>query len=360
MRVVPGRIYHRDVGQKLLEEIYRRDYDKGAKQVVILGAKGAGKTTLLMRLALRSLELGDLVIWRGRFRDVWTRLKPQDVVLYFHELDEPRILRFKPGSDEGEDVTSDYKIRKYQDARELLQILDRTKINVIYEPTYFIPSDDFRGRMGLNGDIIEGIGWWYEFLEAVTTRPSAIWTTICFDEIHDLAPSGTSGPLWKLIEKGQNFFSELRDRYVSFYGVTHNLDLIDFRIQRKFSWFIYLRGARPVKGTAMKEKHVVNWLQEGEGIIESLDEGAYGKISFDPLPRKRYIFLIERTWKGPVPRPKETGERRKSIKSEVFEIAEQHGVEKALEYLKELYEQGSISEQYYHKLKRDLKASLLL
>jgi len=350
-----GQEYHREVGEKLLQEIFERDYNRGAKQVVILGAKGAGKTTLLMRFALRSLKLGDLVIWRGRFRDIWPRLKPKDVILYFHELDNPRILRFKPYSDSSEDVTSEYKIKKYQGAKDLLQILECNKINVVYEPTYFLPTEDFRGRMGLNGDIIEGIGWWYEFLEAITKRPSAIWTTVAFDEIHDLAPSGTSGPLWKLIEKGQNFFSELRDRYVSFYGVTHDLSLIDFRIQRKFTWFIYLRGARPIKGTAMREKTLVNWLKEGEGIIESNDKGQYGKIGFDSLPPKRYVYLIEREWRGPVPKPKQRKRRSWGLKAELLEIAETEGVEKALEMLEELYREKKVSRAHYNRLKKEIQ-----
>ena len=355
MVVRDGQGYHREIGENLLKEIFERDYNRGAKQITILGGKGVGKSTLLLRFALRSLEVGDMVIWRGRFRDIWTRLNPNDVVLYFHELDNPRILRFKPHSDSSEDVTSEYKIKKYQDSKDLLQTLERDRLNVVYEPSYFLPSEDFRGRMGLNGDIIEGIGWWYEFLEVITKRPSAIWTTICFDEIHDLAPSGTSGPLWKLIEKGQSYFSELRDRYITFYGVTHDFSLIDFRIQRKFTWFIYLAGSHPVKGTAMREKTVVNWLKEGEGIIESIDKGQYGKIAFDPFPPKKYIYLIERVWNGPLPKPKQKKRRSWGLKAELLDIAKSEGVEKALKILEELYREKKVSQAHFYRLKGELE-----
>lgn len=349
-----GRVRHRDTGEKLKNELFIRDYDQGANQLVVYGAKGKGKTTFIMQLALKSLKIGDLVIWRGRFRDIWPRLEKEQIVLYFHELDIPVIKRYPLGSKHGEIVTEEYHITFYDDPKDLLEQLEPGKINIVYEPSYVKFSEEFASETGIDHDIFPGVYWWYWFLHVLNHRDSAEWITVCFDEVHDLAPSGASGEAWKLIEWGVSVFSEMRDRYVNFYGVTHNLKLLDFRFIEKFSFFAYLAGAKVHKDSAMSYKGVINWLEKGEVILDRIDSGEYGKILFDPLPPKKYVYLIERIWTGPKPSPKKKKEKRKTLKEEIMEIAEKEGAEKALEVLKEMYQQKKISQAHYYRLRKEV------
>jgi len=349
-----GRIRHRDTGERLRDELFDRDYEKGAHQVIIYGSKGAGKTTFLMRLALKSLQTGDLVIWRGRFRDVWPRLERDQVVLYFHKQDKPIIKRYPLGSRDGKIVNDEYDLKFYEDPRDLFAQLDPRKINVIYEPSFVKFPREFTSETGINHDVFPGVYWWYWFLHVINHRDSADWITVCFDEVHDMAPSGASGKAWKLIEWGVNVFSEMRERYMSFYGVTHGLKLLDFRFVEKFSFFAYLAGAKVHKDSAMSYKGTINWLELGEVILDRIDRGEYGKIVFDPLPRKKHVFLIERIWTGPKPSPKKE-EKRKTLKEEIIEIAKKEGVERALEVLREMYKQKKVSQAHFYRLRGELE-----
>ena len=352
MGVLGGHLLHQEEGRRLLRQLYARDYSRGAIQTIIVGDKGKGKSTLGMKFALKGIKLRDTVIWRGRFRDIWVYLKPEQVVLFFHEQDKPAVWKSRPTSRDAENVTSRWEVRTYSSARDLLDKLEDGRINVVYEPTFYAVPQELKEKWGLNGDIdvVEGILWWFELFDALTTRIDARWFTIVFDEMHDLAPSGSSGAAWKFIERGQNYFSEMRDRYISFHGITHSLDLLDFRILRKFSWFIYVNGATPHPQSSMKVNKVT-WLDDGEAIIDNVGGGRYGKITFKNIKRDGYIYTILRDWTGPRPKPK----KRYGLREELLALAEEEGIQAALDELDSLFKRGEVSKSHYYRLKKELK-----
>jgi len=348
-----GRSRHIATGEELRDEIFTRNYDLGSHQVIFYGSKGSGKTTLLMQIALKSIQVGDLVVWRGRFRDIWPRLEPEQLVLFFHHQDKPLIKRSPIRSSKIEIVNDLYNIKYYKDPKDLIRKLQENVINVVYEPSYIQFPEDFAAETGIDHDIFPGVYWWFWFLHTLNSRDDSKWYTICFDEVHDLSPSGISGKAWKIIEWGVSTLSEMRDRYVSFYGTTHSLKLLDYRFVQKFSFFGYLAGAKVHKESAMKHKGVINWLDPGEVILDRIDKGVYGKILFDPLPSKKFVYLIERSWTGPKPSPKKE-EKRGTLKEEIIEIAKKEGVERALEVLREMYKQKKISQAHYYRLKGEV------
>ena len=52
-------------GKSLLEDLMKRDYDKGGELLLCLGPQGSGKTTFIYQLGLNALDKGDILIIGG-------------------------------------------------------------------------------------------------------------------------------------------------------------------------------------------------------------------------------------------------------------------------------------------------------
>ena len=346
-----GRAFFRAMGEALWGEILTRDYEKGALSFLILAPKGQGKSTLLATIALTALELGDIVVWRGRERDFWPRLPRELVKVFVHTKDELKVLKLRPGSSRAQDITDEVEIVKYKEIPELYRQLEAGKINVIYEPTYHQPSKKFKEIANPSAEWTDGRFWWFDFFIFLSRRVDARFMTVCIDEIDDLFPSGSSGLLWRALESIQHSLSEFREKLVWLFGTTHDPGHVDPRVLKKFDGFIYLRGAIAPKRSTMPDKNAAIKLDLGQGIVEIRGRG-YGGFEFDKLPHDGYLYAIEKKWTGP-----KVNTTKQSIKEEILEIAEAKGVEEALKMLRELFLDGKIGRSYYYFLRQKLLGS---
>lgn len=348
-----GRRRFREKGLEFWDKITKRDYDEGALQILVLGSKGCGKTTLLAHLAYAGLENKDIVIWRGRSRDFWPRFDPELVKVHVFELDEIHVWRIPYGSAQREEITDNYEVIKYKDLDELLEQLEPGGINVVYEPTWTQLSKEILTLAGLeDGSMYPGVFWWYDLFLRLSKRIDMRWVTLIIDEIDDIVPSGASGAQWRLIEVIQHALAEFREKLVSLYGSTHDPGHLDHRVLKKFSGFIYLKGAIVPKFSMMRYKTSTLGLEKGKGTIEIIGEG-YGGFEFENIPRDGYGYAIEKIWRGSEPQGKP--KRKRGILQEMLEIAKQYGPKRALEELEELRRRGEISERYYYLVKRKIR-----
>jgi len=343
-----GQTLFRAKGKELWRELLTRDYEKGGLSFLILGPKGQGKSTLLATIALTSLQLGDIVVWRGRERDFWPRLPRELTKVFVHENDELKIFRLSPGKASGEDITGSIEVSKFKSIEDLYNSLEPGKINVIYEPTYHQPSEKLKEMADTTAEWLNGRFWWFDFFIYLSRRIDARFMTVCIDEIDDLFPSGSSGLLWRALESIQHSLAEFREKLIWLFGTTHDAGHVDPRTLKKFDGFIYLRGAIAPKRSTMPDKNAPAKLSLGQGIIEIRGRG-YGGFEFEKIPHDGYLYAIQKRWIGP-----EVHITKKSIKDEITKIAEEEGVEKAMAKLQQLRLEGRISERYYYILKSSL------
>jgi len=329
-----------------------RDYNEGALQALVLGAKGSGKSTLLAHLAYAGLENGDIVIWRGRSRDFWPRFEPELVKVFVHEHDDLSIWKIKHGTNQKQKINDNYEIIRYKNLNEIMKQLEPAFIHVLYEPTWTRLNGELLAITNLEDIDYPGTFWWYNAFHFLAKRVDARWISLIIDEIDDIVPSGTSGPQWRLIETIQHALSEFREKFISLYGSTHDPGHVDFRVLRKFSAFIYLKGSIVPKFSMMKYKTSTVGLKKGRGTIEILGEG-YGGFTFTDIRRDGYSYAIEKVWKGPAPR--RMLKKKRGLMQEILELAKEAGSMKALEKLNEIREKGEVSERHYHRIKSKLR-----
>jgi len=340
-----GESIFKAMGKALWAEILTRDYEKGALSFLILAPKGQGKSTLLATIALKGIELGDLVLWRGRHRDFWPRLPRGLVKIFVHEHDELSVFKIRPGTQNAVDITKQLDIEKYKTIKELYRQLESGRINVVYEPSYHQPSEELKEIAETNAEWLPGRFFWYDFLDFLAKRVDARFLSFCIDELDDIFPAGASGMLWKALEHAQHSLAELRERLVWLYGTTHDPAHIDSRILKKLDGFIYLRGALVPKISMMPDKNAPARLELGEGIIEIRGRG-YGGFEFDKLPHDGHLYNIRKSWQGP-----KVHVTKRSIKEQILELAEKEGPERALIKLREALANRQISKSYYYLLK---------
>lgn len=335
-------------GRELWDVLMERDYEKGALSILVLGPKGSGKSTLLAHIAGQNLELGDIVLWRGRSRDFWPRFPPELTKVFYYEKDELKVVRTPPGTDIEEDVTDRYRLEKYSSMKELYKKLDTGVINVIYEPSYFKPSTELREIAKIDDELVDGRLWWFDFFIMLSKRTDARFMTLCVDEIDDIFPAGASGALWRALESLQHSLSELREKLVWVFGTTHDHGHIDPRILKKLDGFIYLRGAIAPRISVMRDKRIAMKIKNlGVGIIEIRGRG-YGGFEFERIPKDKYLYTVKKEWKGEEPN------ERQGVKELIIDIAAEKGVEEALLKLRELFSKREIGRSYYYRLRREI------
>lgn len=341
-------------GRELWDELLTRDYEKGCLSILILAPKGQGKSTLLATIALKALELGDLVVWRGRHRDFWPRLPRELVKIFVHKNDSLKVLKILPGTKHATDITDELDIEHYRSIEELDEKLEEGKINVIYEPSWHQPSAGLRKTIKQDKEWTQGRFWWFDFLDFLAHRVDGRFLSLFIDEIDDIAPSGASGALWRALESLQHSLSELREKLVWIYSTTHDPAHLDPRILRKIDGFIYLRGAIvPRRLSTMPKKNAPAKLDLGEGIIEIRGRG-YGFFTFQKLTHDGFLYSIQKVWQGPNITREEAKTGKETIKDELSKIAQEEGTESALLKLRKLYSSGQIGRSYYYELRKML------
>lgn len=287
------------MGRMLFSKIFRRDPFIGGTLGLAWGEPGAGKSTFLYRLGKKALELGDVVVWRGRTRDVWFYF--DEVVVHKHKDLDLRIVKYKLGG-KVHDATEEFRVKEFSDIGELLHHFEDGAINVVYAPSY--TPVELLPKLGLkvNLDLLPEPAWWYEFLLALTRTASPKWYSVLIDEFQEIAPAQASGVMWSLIAIGQNVMNDLRGNQVSFFAATHQHNLVDYRILGKFMYYFYLRGAKIPRHSVLKKYRIRTvYLNRGAVVIESVGSGTWGKISVAPLKQSEYVYQALLEWRGNVP-----------------------------------------------------------
>lgn len=296
------------IGQIHLQNLFVRDPQQGGRLVLMTGYQGVGKTTLLEKFAQRAFSLGDYVVWRGRDLAQWHRFPDYwlNVTLFVHEDDDIKILKLPHDGGPPEEIDN-VRIVKYREPQEVVRKLRKTKINVIYEPSFYSISERMVYEIAKRTNIfisperrkaMKASYFWYEFMYHLLERPNRRWVSVFFDEFDDIAPETPKGLQWVLQEWMMHTVKDLRKAFISLFASTHVLTNVDWRIRSKFQIRIYLQGAQIEKGSIIRKKQLTQQLPIGVGIIEW---GTYGLFRFDPLPPTDYDVLVKKEWHGELP-----------------------------------------------------------
>lgn len=356
MYFAKGREALRLFGKRLQEELFMRDYDLGGQAVLLLGPQGAGKTTALYQLAITARELGDIVIIGGRTPLEQIHKIPnweKTVTIWHYKGDEIHIYKIK--NSQSEETTSQLEVRTYENARDLIERLDKRRFNLVYGPVWYpTPKNlikEIRRRYHITPHAPNYVGssvFWHEvFLEAIN-RKSDDWFTIALDELDDYFGAVGAGFEYWLLRLSKDLVKDFRKSRTNLYGAVHNLSDLNWQINSKFTTFILLRGARAPEGTAVNQDLPLK-LDLGEAIIV---KGQFGLIQIEPLLKPDYTLHVELKAKEKIPTENEEKSDRKNIKQEVLEIAEKEGVKAAFQMLRELRRLRIIGRAQYYNIRK--------
>ncbi|MHC1599941.1 MAG: hypothetical protein ACXQS5_03860 [Candidatus Methanospirareceae archaeon] len=281
-------------GLEILRSLIEHKHAVGGTTCIITGIQGSGKTSLMLQIAQKLAMQGELVIWRGRQREQVHKLKNwmEKTVWWFPKSSEPRI--WKVTDSRSYDITSQLDVKYYSSLKSLYQGLEVFKINIVFPAHGWKPSSE------LLKDIFEKkrkkimvkreTTFWVDVIYYLTQiRKSRQFVAIFLDEADDVIPSGVSDQMWWLLEYAKDLIKDARKSYTSVYFAVHNLHDIDYRIVKKCTHYIYLRGARLYRNSLVDQKKVA-LLGKGEAIIE---HGSFGKFRFDFLKHPPYDIVVE-------------------------------------------------------------------
>jgi len=297
------------IGNQHLQNIFVRDPEQGARLLIITGEQGSGKTTLMLIFAKKMMET-DYVVWRGRDLAQWHRFPDywRNVVIFAHENDDLTFLKIPHNGGEPEEL-DDVRIIKYSDPRDIIPRLRKTKINVVYEPSFYSISDELAYDILARSNIaispkrrkaMKASFFWFEFFFRLLQRPDRRWISVFLDEVDDIMPETPKGLQWVLQEWMKDTIKDLRKAFINFIGSAHILTNVDWRIRSKIQIRIYLKGAQIEKNSLLKgsKASFVHKLQPGTALIEW---GTYGVFTFKPLPHPGFDVLAQKKWNGPMP-----------------------------------------------------------
>lgn len=296
------------IGQQHLKNFFVRDPEQGGRLALITGVQGSGKTTLMLIIAKKLFEK-EYIVWRGRDLAQWHRFHDywKNVVLFVHKNDEIEILKL-PYNGGSATVVDDVKIIRYETPDEIIRRLRKTKINVVYEPSFYRITDELayeilaRCNLYISPErrkMMKSSYFWFEFFFRLLRRPDRRWISVFLDEVDDIMPETPKGLQWTLQEWMKDTTKDLRKAFVSVNASTHILTNVDWRIRSKFQIRIYLKGAQIEKGSLIRNKSITQRLQPGMALIEW---GTYGMFTFRPLPPVDYDFLVRKKWTGELPK----------------------------------------------------------
>lgn len=303
-------------GKKLLRDLLRPEDGFGGHLTLISGPIGTGKTSLLLTLAKKFADAGYYVIYRGREAFELYRLPgwekrtevyvPKNHVIHFIEHNE-RSKELKISTIE------------YSDMNELLANVQPGKINVIFSCQK--PNERWL-RQHVNSELInESLAYretafWVELFDCVIKQLAGKKVVIMIDEGHELFPAGNTGLLWHLIDIGKRKIADFRKYKLNLIMSTHDPSDLDWRINRKFDFAIYLRGSRTLR-RLVRQKYTYR-LDGNAAFIEGPAE--FGLIKFKKLKETRVIIA---TWRPTKPRA--DWENRKEIHLKtIYEVAKEN------------------------------------
>jgi len=300
-------------GQTIKKKIFKKDTQHGARTGLFIAPQGQGKTTALINLLIKFFKNGYLTIWREIELAQFNRIEATGVPVqvFAHENDEIDIKALPKSR--GEPFEYEVDLQRYRDGFDLYQKLREDAINVVIEPSYYIPSPDFIGDVFNTKSITKSklksyrnfpsSAFWIEFNYVLAHRDDRRWINLNLDEIDDIYPAQPTGLQWTLVQWGKDQIKHLRKAFIATYGATQAYANVNWDVASKFQDLFLMRGAtKPKRAKLIKD----GWLQDdkllrrGWAIVQTAD-GEVGLIQFRPLPPVEFDLHIKKTWDGPTP-----------------------------------------------------------
>jgi len=256
----------------------------GAHSALIFGPIGSGKTSLILSLAELFRGRGWYVLYRGREIFEIPRVPEWEKRT---EIFIPKGYKMRLKiQGKGHKKYREIKAREYKNPAELVKLLHRDKITVVYaDPKVEVP-DWLKAYEGTDVIPREAI-FWYEVFKEVIRKLGGRRTAIFVDEAHELWGSGSSGAYWHLIEQTKNKIADFRKARATLVATTHSAADLDWRIISKTDYRFYLPGSRPLRGSLIKPKFTI-LLSKGRAFIEY---SKFGVVKFKLLPDNGEIWL---------------------------------------------------------------------
>lgn len=256
----------------------KRNPDYGGVGVLFTGLPGCGKTNAMASIALKELELGNVVIWRAKETCQWSVLlnKTDKLVFWLRSGLEYKLI--DRNNEEEINLEDLMKVNVWNSTRNLVNGLNRKKINIIQT----IPvNPEWAAQHG------KFISQWVKILQALCNRYYSTPITLLFDEFEDLAPEGKYyGKAFMVSE----MLKELRKNQINYFGATHRTTEIFWKIINKIPWHIYMHGAIPHKGSKVFPS-ATNRLRPGQAWLEGQN---YEKVNFKFIGKeKNYRAIIK-------------------------------------------------------------------
>jgi len=324
----PGKAlvkYLMKTGKDLSKALFATDPHYGARTVLLVGPQGTGKTTGMIDGAIRFAKKGVVTVWREIDLAQFNRIEAtgMPVKVFAHQDDEIKILAIPHGSMKGHPY--DVEISRYSTAADLYRQLEKGVVNVVFEPSYYIPSYDFLIDVFTTKSITKSklknsrnfpsSAFWIEFNFVLSNRTDRQWIAMFLDEIDDIYPATPIGLTWTLIEWGKDQVKHLRKSFVSTWGATQSYANVNWDVSSKFQDLILMKGAtKPKRRSHVKESWLKDeWFKEnvyklskkrgtkGWAFIES--DAKVGLIQFEALPRVRESLQVIRKLPEGTPRP---------------------------------------------------------
>lgn len=301
-------------------------YHYGGTVSGIVGMMGSGKSTLFQQISQWARYIPDAskdslinrllsgrtskirtepetVIYRGRqydhfsclFPNNWMKsypnypYEPKPVNIYIHENDD-LVFCYKGSDGKDYEIPHIPSVKTYGNAYDLCQKMDRGAINIVYEPTkYRIPEVliEYLEQKSMERKMrdmpVKPAVFWYELARVLLMeKADADYYTIMIDEFHQVCPSDSQKDYWHLAAMFQEALLDFRKSNVSFFGSTHDTELVDYRIVHRIIWFIWLKGSTPSKRSRVYAEAIAK-LKKGEGWIEQI-RGEYDRFEFNRIP----------------------------------------------------------------------------
>lgn len=295
------------------------------------GEMGSGKSTVLVQTAEATRHapphmniktaakqgklVPETVIWRGRGLDHWTTMIPERFKKSFPGSN-PKPLRvfihwdsdyrFYEQNKENIHYIDDIDVMQYGSCKDIYDNIIPGGINVVYEPTYYelppeIVNDLLADQLKPLFPVCDCPSkpapspvWWFEFFRCLIENKSRYeFFSVFIDEAHDVIPASSRGEHWHLINRfGTQTVTELRKSNISFFPVTHNLNMVDYRVTQRMNYFIWFRGAVPQSQQSMIGKQIVGKLGVGQVLIEHA-KISFGKLAFGRIPKQSSLVQVE-------------------------------------------------------------------
>ena len=304
-------------GKLIQRAIFEQNPHKGARTGIFVGPQGSGKTTALAQLALEFLDRNYIVVWREVELAQFHRIQATGVKVraFAHALDNIEILAIQKGSMDSEP----YKVRlhRYEDAHDLFKKLKPRVINVVFEPSYYMPSKEFLEDVMTQRSIskhalresrsLPSSAFWIELTHVLKERHDRRWFALFEDEADDVYPAIPTGIEWTLMKWAKDQVKHLRKSFVATYLATQSYANINWEVAEKFQDLFLMKGARKPKRSRVNQR----WLdtddlfREAERknmravIVES--EGLVGMVVFRPLPNVDFDLQVIKEWEGEKP-----------------------------------------------------------